>query len=515
LFHKEVVDALIRQPHTTQTLPYTMHSTEEPVYASQFDLGRNGYAYFDLDTADYHLDMNGEFTAWNSGWIYRNDGVDIQACSDQPLSNGYHVGWTENGEWLQYTFENDSAAAFTMEFRSSSGGSGSQVRVEINGGDASGPVSLPGTGGWESWTTTEFEGVILPAGTVEMRIVFIKGGSNLNYIRFKNPVAVNETAFQFVSASSPEVDNEIYVSMNKEVTNTESLNSSDFILYIDGVESAIQKVELSDEDSRVLLVYPEEVLFHNQNIKITYNGTLIMHEDQELEPFTFKTVDNQLAVHHTLPGRIEVEEYYFNQGLELEECQDVGGGMNTGYANPGDYLDYVVYVEEAGLYSLGFRVATEKYNAELAILLDQGDGFTQINSMDFVRTGGWQKWETQTLDLQLAAGKYVLRLLVSGEEYNLNWMEFTSHVGTRQAEIDTRSTLFPNPASDLVHIRPAGFGEEEVQMEVYDSLGRIWAGHFINQTEYALNIEEYTPGLYYIRLFNKFEQQLLKLLVAQ
>ena len=31
----------------------------------------------------------------------RNDNVDIQVSNDS-LSNGFHVGWTETDEWMKY-----------------------------------------------------------------------------------------------------------------------------------------------------------------------------------------------------------------------------------------------------------------------------------------------------------------------------------------------------------------------------------------------------------------------------
>ena len=63
-YHRDVIDAMIRQPHTTETLPYKARTVADPIFFSDYDLGRNNYAYYDKDTADYHGET-GEFTAWN------------------------------------------------------------------------------------------------------------------------------------------------------------------------------------------------------------------------------------------------------------------------------------------------------------------------------------------------------------------------------------------------------------------------------------------------------------------
>ena len=92
IYRKGISDALLRQPHTDETIPYKKRQ-EIPglVYLSDYDLGKNNHAYYDNDVATYHQ-SSGSFTAWNRGWRYRNDGVDIEDNNDNLNSNGYHLG---------------------------------------------------------------------------------------------------------------------------------------------------------------------------------------------------------------------------------------------------------------------------------------------------------------------------------------------------------------------------------------------------------------------------------------
>jgi len=516
-FQKDVVDAMIRQPHTTETLPFVRRTVNDTVFAPEYDLGRNGHAYFDVDTADYHGDMDGTYTDWNSGWSFRNDGVDLEPCGDAPPGNGYNVGWTENGEWVSYTLINDSAAAYTMELRSASAGNGSRIHVEVNGADASGPVELPATGGWQQWVSKEIGGIILPEGTVRVKIVFERGGSNLNWFRFSNPQPVSLLPFKALSAVTSVLENKIHITLNKQVTAPVSPEVSDFSLTGSGSEKMLEKAELSGETGRVLVLTSAIPLFFNELLRVTYSGSGIMHADQPLEPFSDLAVQNMLARHFQVPARIQAEYFYENSGLQLETCTDAGGGQNTGYADRGDYLDYVLYVPGAGDYLMDFRIATERYNAGLQILEKQEDRFEVLGNMLFERTGGWQSWTTQTTSVTLNEGKYLIRLLVTGDEHNLNWFEFRQPVSGRMKPGSRHEEgfflIYPNPASGRTtfiwnrpHSQPAG-------IHVFDSMGRVVFSGQLYGDRVVIDLSGWQSGIYLVQIKSGDDLQLEKLVV--
>lgn len=102
IIHRDVIDAMIRQPFTAETLPFKGNKirNQTVIQAVDYDLGISGAAYSDKDTADYHV-STGKTTAGNRGRAYRNDGVDIGRNINAPDS--YYVNHFETGEWLQYT----------------------------------------------------------------------------------------------------------------------------------------------------------------------------------------------------------------------------------------------------------------------------------------------------------------------------------------------------------------------------------------------------------------------------
>lgn len=182
----DVIDAMIRQPYTTETLAFKSHRTGDIIFATDYDLGRNQYAYFDTDTGNYRV-STGKGTPWNRGRSYRNDGVDIIPCSDTAISNGYCVGWTENEEWMNYSLNSDRKITYIVNIRYASPEKEGKIHFESNGDSLTEPISLPKTGGKQNWTTLQVHGVNLPKGKVSIRLVIDEGGMNINYFSFTDP----------------------------------------------------------------------------------------------------------------------------------------------------------------------------------------------------------------------------------------------------------------------------------------------------------------------------------------
>jgi hypothetical protein len=114
-YHKDVIDAMFRQVGTTTTLPFQAAVIPTRVYGTNYDLGRNGYAYYDLDTANFRT-STGVSAPWNRGGYYRNDGVDITRCADTG-SIGFAVTDIEPGEWMQYTVRVPRSGYYTVSYR--------------------------------------------------------------------------------------------------------------------------------------------------------------------------------------------------------------------------------------------------------------------------------------------------------------------------------------------------------------------------------------------------------------
>ncbi|MFT3824764.1 MAG: cellulase family glycosylhydrolase [Chitinophagaceae bacterium] len=182
IYHKDVTDAMFRQVRTAETVPFKDHviSNNTVVYATDYDLGRNGVAYEDVDAANYRV-STGKNTEWNKGHSYRNDGVDIGACTDS-LTNGYNVGWIEDGEWLQYTIKVNEAGVYDLNIRTAAANDKGKVQLEVNGTQLPQTIALPETGGNRQWATTNAGGVTLQKGVNKVRVKAVSGGFSFNYM---------------------------------------------------------------------------------------------------------------------------------------------------------------------------------------------------------------------------------------------------------------------------------------------------------------------------------------------
>lgn len=179
----DVIDAMFRQVQTNDTKPYKKHAIPGKVFASQYDLGTNGYAYLDKDFVNYRVDT-GNFEEWNKGNTMRNDGVDILPCKDTE-TNGYQVSFIEDGEWLLFTTEVSKQKVFTVTVRYSSANSEGKLHLETENGNQSESIVLPVTGSDDNWKTVVLSGIKLKKSSNKVKVIFEKGGFNLNYLDFK------------------------------------------------------------------------------------------------------------------------------------------------------------------------------------------------------------------------------------------------------------------------------------------------------------------------------------------
>ncbi len=143
------------------------------IQIENYDVGGEGVAYHDNDVM-------------NSGGKYRTDGVDIETCGD--TGGGFDVGWTNAGEWLKYTVNVATAGTRTVSFRVAAaaavGTTAGRFHIQTpSGTNLSGTINVPGTGGWQTYTTVTAT-ITLPAGQQILELFEETGGYNLNSMTF-------------------------------------------------------------------------------------------------------------------------------------------------------------------------------------------------------------------------------------------------------------------------------------------------------------------------------------------
>lgn len=508
IYHPDVVDAKIRQPHSNETVPFKHHLIGKVegsiVHATDFDMGRHGFAYQDKEVTNITGNAGGQ--AWNLGYSYRNDGVDIQESSDSDgHSNGYNVGWTENGEWMLYTVQVDSSAAYKLSIRHSGPNAG-KIRLQLDGTDLTPILDLPATAGYNTWGTLDVENVVLYEGTHKLKVLIEKGGKNLGYYGFFLSNQLSDLDYEPVSAETGADGRTIRLHLNLKAAGEPTESREDFSVSVDGDALVPNAVGLWEGSLQTLILHLDTTLHDGHVVKVSYSGDdLQSAEGRKLQSFSDLAVQNTLPRHQIVPGKIEAESFFYNQGLVLETTEDTGGGQNLGYTSIGDYADYRINVEQAGSYKLEVRIACESNAGRLRFEQRSSTGTVlSFAEIDVPVTGGWQTWQTVSARINLNAGRSVLRMRIQDPEFNINWFRMSEPQQiVASSEEEASLLIYPNPAKEVLRIVWSGapfVQDNELTISALD--GKLmWSGQRLSTDELAaVPVNHLSPGLYLVAL---------------
>ncbi len=490
----DVIDAMITRPHTNETRPYKNNQIGSEIFAVNYDFGPVGYAYFDKGDADYH--SSGEtYTNWNQGWTYRNDGVDIQSCSDQ-INNGYSVGWIEDGEWLNYTISSAEPKAYSIFFRYASQTGGGRVYVEINGKRVSRSIDLPATGSWTTWNTAIIPNLIFPQGVIKLRLVFEKGNFNFNYFKITSARDIENVNFDLLSAETDRIKNEIILDFNQQV---DQISTTDLNVKVNGTVASVLSVKKNNDNPQQIVLSIDQSILSNSAITIDNSSETCLSGSKKLTKFSGFEVTNKAAQHFSVPAKVKAENFAANNGFVFQTCEDIDGGQNAGYTNSGDYLDFIIYAESAGEYNTDLRVAVNAATARLAFY-DIADKSTLLKTVTLPYTSGWQQWRTVSTTANLKQGKNIFRVMAISDGFNLNWIEFKTKEGTGiSSKSADKWDIYPNPVKSKLTISLDESSIEAI-VTLYDATGKKLSSTILNDKINQLDMSNYQEGMYILKI---------------
>ncbi|HXT33893.1 MAG TPA: carbohydrate-binding protein, partial [Vicinamibacterales bacterium] len=432
--------------------------------AEDFDYGGEGVAYHDNIKA-------------NGGNVYRpNEDVDLTASTD-PTGGGYVVTHFQTGEWLAYTVNVTTTRAYDIKLRVASGFSTSAFRIEIDGVDVTGRISVPNTGGWASFRWVGRNGVPLAAGQHVLKIVSEQQYFDLNSVRITAaPAAVPGTieAEDFDAGgegvgyhdnvkgnaggyyrTSEDVD--IVKSGSSYVVN--NFESGEWLAYTINVATAgLYDLELRAASDFPTSAYRAEIDGVDVTGRVSVPNTggwssfqwvgrktvnlaagqhvLKIVSDQQYFDLDSIRLSASTAQVRAVPGTLEAED--FDQGGEGVGYHDnvkgnAGGQYRTGEDvdiiksgtstvvnnfETGEWLAYTISVAAAGWYDIELRAAsgfsTSAYHAEI-------DGVDVTGRVGVPNTGGWSSFQwVGKKTVNLAAGEHVLRIVADQQYFDLD-----------------------------------------------------------------------------------------------
>ncbi len=178
--HQDVLMALLNWEELQVNMPFKTHVLPGTIDAVDYDMGLNTVSYSDVQ---FMTTDGSSGDAWNSGYSYRNDGVDIELSGgDSPTM--YNIGWTQDDEWLEYSIQVQETGVFTV-WMTVATPNGGFFRLYLDGEDLIGLVNVNPTDDWQNWTNQNMGEVILPVGDHILQLYITQGGFNISQIMFE------------------------------------------------------------------------------------------------------------------------------------------------------------------------------------------------------------------------------------------------------------------------------------------------------------------------------------------
>ena len=499
LYQKDVVDAMIRQPGDNTTLAFSDNIIPGTIYASDYDLGNDGIAYSDKHSATYHVDTD-NFQAWNQGWSYRNDGVDIESNNDSD-SNGYHISFVDDGEWMVYTIDVQQSGFYNVVTRYSSQESGGLLNLTIDEIPIAQNIELFNTGGFNNYINNLTTDIYLEAGIHKLKVKIV-GDGYFHFTSLTFDESTNETPnFDLIMGMTMEDEQSILLALNHPIVSSQDLNQDYFEVKLNGEAAVIDNIIIDSSNAQAIIIQMQEYMSFQDNITVSMyeeNHVLSVFDDY-LPSFENYPIQNNLTERIIIPGLLQSEDFVYQEGLQTEVTTDAGGGYNVGYTDTGDFADYMIAVNNTGNYNISFRTAAQSQSGMLQLQLIDDESTQSLVVVSTPITGGWQEWETSTVVGNIEEGLYKLRMKVLQPGFNINWIEFDyieGSMGLNSSE-EYYFDIYPNPTSDYLNISNI---HTDFKVQIYSLLGSKLLDY---SNARRINVESLNNGVYLIKIINQ------------
>ena len=499
LYQKDVVDAMIRQPGDNTTLAFSDNIIPGTIYASDYDLGNDGIAYSDKHSATYHVDTD-NFQAWNQGWSYRNDGVDIETNNDTDR-NGYHISFVDDGEWMIYTIDVQQSGFYNVVTRYSSQESGGLLNLTIDEIPIAQNIELFNTGGFNNYINNLTTDIYLEAGIHKLKVKVV-GDGYFHFTSLTFDESTNETPnFDLIMGMTMEDEQSILLALNHPIVSSQDLNQDYFEVKLNGEAAVIDNIIIDSSNAQAIIIQMQEYMSFQDNITVSmYEENYVLSVfDDYLPSFENYPIQNNLTERIIIPGLLQSEDFVYQEGLQTEVTTDAGGGYNVGYTDSGDFADYMIAVNNTGNYNISFRTAAQSQSGMIQLQLINDESTQSLVVVSTPITGGWQQWETSTVVGNIEEGLYKLRMKVLQPGFNINWIEFDyieGSMGLNSSE-EYYFDIYPNPTSDFLNISNI---HTDFKVQIYSLLGSKLLDY---SNARRINVEFLNNGIYLIKIINQ------------
>lgn len=140
------------------------------IEAENYDVAGQGFSYYDNDDDD------------KGGTHYRNDCVDIVKAGD-----GYAIGYTEKGEWLEYSVEVEKGGEYDVTANVSNGGKVDGFSLFVDGKEVTKAYSIPKISeDWSIYDEVPVGTISLTEGKHLLKLQIVGSYVNIDWLKFSD-----------------------------------------------------------------------------------------------------------------------------------------------------------------------------------------------------------------------------------------------------------------------------------------------------------------------------------------
>ncbi len=296
-----------------------------------------------------------------------------------------------------------------------------------------------------------------------------------------------------------------------------------------------RSVGLSDIYQQIATVESDVVEYYDTEVQFGVTYTYRMYTTREdgtlIHGYPARTVVNatqQIPFNNApiiIPGTIEIEEYDFGgEGLAYSDTEPenipggtrIGEGVDIGafdngfileYVENGEWLEFTVDVEQAGMYSVTAEVASQIADGSFNLFF--ADNTVAFN-FETPSTGGW----TAFIDIvnsngfvPLIEGVQVMRMNITSENpFNVDRLIFSLEpTATNEVEIiENALSVFPNPASQLINVElDESYFTEGLNIDLYKISGEKIRTFEMTNPSMQINVDSLISGVYIMKIKGK------------
>ena len=297
---------------------------------------------------------------------------------------------------------------------------------------------------------------------------------------------------------------------------------------------------VKDGKDRKAMTWMKSYLASNKGVNNTglAGGTTVDPEPQVPYKGTAWAIPGKIeAEDFDVPGKGRNEDGTTNQSYSVgnsgkgdseyrkEESVNLyknGSGVVIGYNEEGNWYEYTVDVKSTGTYTMYAAVASANATSSFKLSMD-GKDITESISVPKASSGeeNYSDYNKVNADVNLTAGKHILRLTVTGSWFDIDYMQFVAQ-GEKDPE-PISSSASAEPASSSGGIDAIGKSlqyvyETRQDFDVFDMqgafMGRL-SGYSFDQAIYTVKNGDvkFAKGVYYIR--NKDTKQMMSFTIEK